>query len=123
MPTIAFQIDEIQRRPMAVRLVSFKLHQLRIAADLGLRIPRICVINDPDAVRVFRDSLDGDMAVKTICGGAIHKDEGVYAIYTNQPCARCALRPPLMRAPKFVHGSESEIAFLRASIYQHWVPV
>ena len=70
-------------RPLAVRKASYKLHQLAVAADLGLCIPKTCVTNDPEAVKHFRNSLADEMVVKTICGGALHTDEGVYAVYTN----------------------------------------
>jgi glutathione synthase/RimK-type ligase-like ATP-grasp enzyme len=69
--------------PLSVLKASYKLHQLETAARVGLRIPRTCVTNDPKAVRDFYGLLNQEMAVKTICGGAIYTDEAVLAVFTN----------------------------------------
>lgn len=43
-----------------------KLPQLRLAARLGLRIPRTIVTNDPVEARAFAAGLDGGIACKTL---------------------------------------------------------
>lgn len=70
-------------RPLAVVRASYKLHQLETASRVGLRIPRTCVTNNPGVVRRFYDSVNGNMAVKTVCGGGIHAENKVYVVYTN----------------------------------------
>lgn len=70
-------------RPLAVLKASYKLHQLETAGRVGLQIPRTCITNDPNAVRQFYDLVGHNMVVKTICGGAIHKEEAVLAVFTN----------------------------------------
>jgi glutathione synthase/RimK-type ligase-like ATP-grasp enzyme len=70
-------------RPLSVLKASYKLHQLETAVRVGLHIPQTCATNDPDAVRSFYESVGGNMAVKTMCGGGIHIEDKVFVVYTN----------------------------------------
>lgn len=45
----AFWVNE----PARDRAAAYKAHQLRVAEDVGLRIPRTAITNDPDEARAF----------------------------------------------------------------------
>lgn len=44
---------------------SRKMHQLQLAARLGLRVPRTCMTNDPDRARLFVESQRGAVVFKS----------------------------------------------------------
>lgn len=55
--------------PQALRLLELnKLYQMRIAAQVGLRVPRTLVTTETAAARTFYDALAGNVAIKTFGG-------------------------------------------------------
>ena len=54
----------------AERRASGKLHQLRTADAVGLRVPQTLVTNDPAAVRRFVEEADGQVLFKPVSGFA-----------------------------------------------------
>lgn len=55
----AFWINHPMRDEDAAR----KVWQLKVAAELGLRIPRTCVTNDPDRARAFIEETDPNWVI------------------------------------------------------------
>jgi len=93
-------------RPNRIREAEVKLHQLTVAASLGLDIPDTLVTNDPDAARAFYRKWDGQVIVKPMKAGRIAYPDGtVELIYTNpltpadlRDMARVAYAPCLFQA-------------------------
>jgi hypothetical protein len=56
--------------PHAVARHVYKVHQLHQLYQRGIRVPRTLVTNDPQAVRMFYDALDGRVIYKPVRGGA-----------------------------------------------------
>jgi len=54
--------------PEATRVAENKLVQLKVATEVGFRIPRTLVSQDPDAVRSFCDANDYQVVVKSVTG-------------------------------------------------------
>lgn len=69
--------------PAAIWRAEFKPYQLQIAQELGLRIPRTIVSNDPEAIRrAYRDF--GPLIVKPARSGHFREGGGEFSIYTSQ---------------------------------------
>ncbi len=69
----------------AHRAANFKPVQLQLASQLGLRVPRSLITNDPDAVRQFYQETNGNLIYKTLHGGAIAGGGKIsHAIYTSR---------------------------------------
>ncbi|MFF8900119.1 ATP-grasp ribosomal peptide maturase [Streptomyces lydicus] len=65
----------------------YKPLQLRVAADVGLSVPRSLITNDPDAAKDFADSLDGPLVYKPFfhVRGTVHgQTAAVYASIVAQ---------------------------------------
>lgn len=56
--------------PEAVNMHVFKTYQLTLLNRAGIRIPRTLITNDPDAVREFYESQNGQVIYKPVRGGA-----------------------------------------------------
>jgi glutathione synthase/RimK-type ligase-like ATP-grasp enzyme len=68
----------------ALRATEFKPRQLQRASQLGVRVPRTLITNDPTAVRRFYETCAGKMIYKTLHGGNIGVDTTHYdAIFTS----------------------------------------
>lgn len=72
--------------PDHLYLAARKPYQLRLAAELGLRTPRTLITNDPDQVRTFFRSCDGQVVVKATGSGWVYAQDGddVYYVLTNR---------------------------------------
>ncbi len=93
--------------PTAVWSAEFKPYQLRIAQEVGLRIPRTIVSNDPEAIRrAFRDF--GPLIVKPTRSGHFYQGGQEYSIFTS----RMTLE----------HLAELDAAKWAPSIYQECIP-
>lgn len=69
----------------AHRAANFKPVQLQVASQLGLRVPRSLITNDPDAVRRFYEETGGKLIYKTLHGGGIAGGGNIsHAIYTSR---------------------------------------
>lgn len=69
--------------PERNRLAEIKINQLKVAAGIGLQIPKTIITNNPeDAKRFFRSCSSG-VVVKTLSGGMITDDTNSGAIFTN----------------------------------------
>jgi len=76
----AFHLDAVAD----VRRAGVKPLQLRLAAELGLPVPRTLVTNDPEAVRHFASECPGGVVAKTLSSFVVHDEEGrELAVYTS----------------------------------------
>ncbi|MBA2237872.1 MAG: hypothetical protein H0W24_04115 [Lysobacter sp.] len=73
--------------PKATRSASWKGEQLQRAARMGFRVPRTLMSNDPQAVRRFRESLDGPIVFKTMSSPSLsaHEVEPEQRAYRGLP--------------------------------------
>ena len=73
-------------KPSALRRAANKPLQLQLAAQLGFRIPRTLVTNDPTAARLFIDECAGRVVTKATGSGWFYATNGADATYilTNQ---------------------------------------
>ncbi|MGH2509852.1 MAG: hypothetical protein ACRDHZ_20935, partial [Ktedonobacteraceae bacterium] len=75
-------------RPDRIRAAEFKPVQLAAARDVGLRIPKTLITNEPAAVLDFYHECDGKLICKAVSrgildpNGAFHSDEARF-IYTS----------------------------------------
>lgn len=67
----------------ADRAANDKLRQLRVAADLGLEIPRTLVTNDPDEVLAFHEALRGPMVTKMLTALTRSMDGASAMVHTS----------------------------------------
>lgn len=75
-------------RVSTVRAAEHKPRQLRLAAELGLAVPRTLTTNDPDSVRAFWDLCGRRVVVKALSSFAIHDDDGrEQVVFTSQLAA------------------------------------
>ncbi len=75
-----FHLDHVHR----VRRAEHKQLQLQIAREVGLRIPRTLLTNDPDAVRAFaRECADG-MVMKTLTSFSVYAGSREQVVFTNR---------------------------------------
>ena len=72
--------------PDCLRTAARKPVQLRLARELGLRVPATVITNDPDAVRAFFRACDGRVVVKATGSGWIGSagDGAVRYVLTNR---------------------------------------
>ena len=69
----------------AIKAASYKPRQLRLASQLGMRTPRTLITNDPEALAAFYDQCHEAVICKTLYGGNISVEKGVWdAIYTSR---------------------------------------
>jgi len=93
--------------PAAVWRAEFKPYQLRIAQEVGLRIPKTIVSNDPESIRrAYREF--GPLIVKPTRSGHFHQGGEEFAIYTSRVTQD--------------HLGELEAARWAPSIYQELIP-
>ena len=69
--------------PDRIRRANMKIHQLKVAGQLGLEIPRTIVTNDPEEANKFIGTLRGPIVVKPLSRGYIDDNDQPGAIYTN----------------------------------------
>lgn len=60
--------------PDANGLAAHKPVQLKVAANLGFRVPQTLITNDPESAREFRKRLPGEMVYKPVTWGMLDKE-------------------------------------------------
>jgi hypothetical protein len=70
-------------RPERVRAAADKLRQLRIASDVGLRVPETVVSNDPREVRALRERVAGPLVGKLLRSLSTSMEAPARAMYTS----------------------------------------
>ncbi len=70
--------------PYAIRRAQIKLPQLQVAADLGFRIPRTLITNDPKQARLFCDQCNNDVICKSLVTTRINSNQGALHTYTHR---------------------------------------
>jgi glutathione synthase/RimK-type ligase-like ATP-grasp enzyme len=72
-------------RVSTVRTAEHKPRQLRLAAALGLDVPRTLTTNDPEAVRAFWTACGGRVVAKALSSFAIYDEDGrEQVVFTSQ---------------------------------------
>lgn len=69
--------------PEHIRRANSKLHQLSVAHQVGLEIPKTIVTNDPDEARKFIGSCHGDVITKPLSRGLVDQSDQPMALYTS----------------------------------------
>ena len=69
--------------PDRIRRANMKIHQLKIADQLGFNIPRTVITNDPEEARKFISTIHGPIVAKPLSRGYIDESDQPGAIYTN----------------------------------------
>lgn len=59
-------------RPDVDAVAELKPYQLQLAKQLGMRVPRTLLTNDPAEVKALVESADGPIVYKALTGGVIH---------------------------------------------------
>lgn len=100
-----------------------KLLQLRIASDVGLRVPRTIVTNDPDRVRSFFAEVEGDMVAKLLRPVSISMGADSAFVYTSlvtkEDLAEAAMlrHSPMVFQERIAKACELRIAFVNGRLF------
>lgn len=70
--------------PLAIRRASNKIEQLHRAAQLGFRVPRTLITNDPAQVQAFYDMCNGHIVYKALANPFLQSDQAVYTTFITQ---------------------------------------
>ncbi len=70
-------------KPSVYRRIDSKEEQLKIAEKIGFRIPETCITNNPDEVRSFIKSIQGEAICKMQSGFAIYEGDVENVVFTN----------------------------------------
>ncbi len=71
-------------RPRAISWANVKLHQLRLARDLGFKIPKSMATNDPQAALRFYEQCQGRIIVKPFTVSTLDYDPHYVSILTSR---------------------------------------
>jgi len=80
----AFHLDPVYR----LRRAENKQLQLKIAREVGLRVPRTLITNDPEAVRGFARECKEGMIMKTLSSFAIYEQGEQKVVFTSMVQAK-----------------------------------
>ena len=69
--------------PGAVADAAYKPRQISVAAEVGLRVPRTLITNDPDDVRKFAAEIDGPVVYKSLSTGLVVERDELRIVYTT----------------------------------------
>lgn len=69
--------------PENIRRANSKIHQLNIAHQIGLEIPKTILTNDPEEAKRFISTIHGPIVTKPLSRGYINDNNQPGAIYTN----------------------------------------
>jgi len=69
--------------PPSIFQAQNKLYQLRLAKDIGFKIPETIVTNDPEKVFKFLKNIGSTIVIKAVRQGALTVDGFEHVIYTN----------------------------------------
>jgi MvdC family ATP-grasp ribosomal peptide maturase len=100
-----------------------KLRQLRIARDVGLRIPRTLTTNDPEQARAFFEELGGNVVAKLLRPLSISMGPAPLFVYTSvvkeQDLAEAErLRhSPMVFQERIPKATEFRIAFINGQLF------
>ncbi len=83
LESLTFQETLWVSRSHMIRRADLKPLQLASAQQVGFRVPRTLVTNDPDAVREFFELCQGNIILKAVSRGAIEDEEHPRFIYTS----------------------------------------
>ena len=95
-------IDDLQR----ISVAENKLRQLRVATEVGLRIPQTLVTNDPQQAREFFQELEGKMVAKLLTPLSYSMDASSFFVYTNAVSERDLQEAELLRYSPMVFQEE-----------------
>jgi len=70
-------------RVSTVRAAEHKPHQLELASELGIDVPRTLTTNDPDAVRPFWEACGGRVVAKALSSFAIYDAGREQVVFTS----------------------------------------
>lgn len=109
--------------PDRVRQAENKMHQLRVAAEVGLTIPRTLLTNDPDEVRQLYEDLGGNMVVKMLTPMSVSMDRPPAFVYTSSvsPADLAELDSlrysPMVFQQRIEKAAELRIAFVAGRLF------
>jgi hypothetical protein len=75
-------------KPPYNRLPGRKLRQLQIAREVGFEVPRSLVTNDVQVARAFAESLDWDLAIKSLSWASVAREDGDAVLQYGVYCRR-----------------------------------
>lgn len=78
--THAFHLNHYMQN----RVADIKTWQLKVAAQIGLNIPKTCISNDPETVRQFIEHCGGTAIAKMHNVQSVFKEGNEYANYTSK---------------------------------------
>jgi len=70
--------------PIQMQYIKQKSYQLKIASELGFKIPKSLITNDPNDVISFFKECKGQVAIKPLSPPAVATDDGVCGLYTHK---------------------------------------
>jgi len=74
-------------KPQAISWASVKLHQMRVARDLGMKIPKSLATTNPEAALRFYETCNGKIIVKPFTANTLEYDDAYVSIYTSRVTA------------------------------------
>jgi glutathione synthase/RimK-type ligase-like ATP-grasp enzyme len=69
--------------PLNIDKAELKPYQLKVARDIGLKIPHTLISSEPSQIRNFFSINEGSVIAKPIRSGYVECSEGCFAIYTE----------------------------------------
>lgn len=70
--------------PHSIKYANSKLHQLRVARELGFKIPKSLATTDPDAVRRFYNECNGKIIIKPFATNVLEYGTEIAVMYTSR---------------------------------------
>ena len=95
-------MDDLQR----ISVAENKLRQLRVATEVGLRIPQTLVTNDPQQAREFFQELEGKIVAKLLTPLSYSMDASSFFVYTNAVSEEDLQEAELLRYSPMVFQEE-----------------
>lgn len=74
----------IFNHPMQVRLAEIKEWQKKIACQLGFKIPKTCISNDPQVIKAFIQKCNGEVIAKMQASVPIYEGEDELVVMTSK---------------------------------------
>jgi glutathione synthase/RimK-type ligase-like ATP-grasp enzyme len=71
-------------KPSRNHVACSKIDQLHVAAEIGFKVPKTIITNDPSAARAFYDELNGRVINKVLNTGLIEDGKEALTIYTHR---------------------------------------
>lgn len=103
--------------PDAIRRAEHKIVQLKIAQQIGFRIPRTTFTNDPDEVLALREHCQGGLVAKPLYLGAIKDgDESMFAYTTKLRDEHVRDAEAIRIAPAIYQECIAKVADVRVTV-------